>query len=113
MPSKEVRHVLGQVDHYVLLAILRLNSNAYGVSIRDEIEARTGQQISTGSIYLALDRLQRGGLIQARVGEPTAERGGRRKTYYQITARGVHAASTALKGLKSLATGTSLKGAFV
>lgn len=73
----------------VLLALIRLGDDAYGVPISDEIEASSGRSVSVGSVYITLDRLERKGLVSARLGEPTAERGGRAKTYFRATAKGL------------------------
>jgi DNA-binding PadR family transcriptional regulator len=86
MPSPAV---LGGVELLVLLALIRLGDDAYGVPISDEIEATSGRSVSVGSVYITLDRLERKGLVSARLGEPTAERGGRAKTYFRPTAKGL------------------------
>jgi len=72
----------------VLLAVMRLGSNAYGVMVRREIENTTGRDISIGAVYATLVRLESKGLIKSFTGEPTAERGGRAKRYFQMTADG-------------------------
>ena len=79
---------LGEFEHLVLLALLRLDDRAYGMTIRQDIEDRTGRAISLGAVYTTLDRLERKGLIRHRVGLPTAERGGRRKKLYQLEPAG-------------------------
>jgi DNA-binding PadR family transcriptional regulator len=86
MPSSAV---LGGVELLVLLALIRLGDDAYGVPISDELEATSGRSVSVGSVYITLDRLERKGLVSARLGEPTAERGGRAKTYFRPTAKGL------------------------
>ena len=73
----------------VLLAVLRLGDDAYGVPISHEIERRTRREAALGSVYAALERLQDKGLVTSRLGERTAERGGRAKRYFRLTARGV------------------------
>ncbi len=79
---------LGSLEHIVLLAVTRLGSNAYGVTVRREIESATGRDISIGAVYTTLVRLESKGLIQSQTGEPTAERGGRAKRYFRMTADG-------------------------
>jgi len=79
----------------VLAAVARLKSNAYGVSIADEVSKREGREVSYGSVHVMLSRLREGGLVTAKMGEPTAERGGRRKRYYEITGAGQRALSEA------------------
>jgi PadR family transcriptional regulator, regulatory protein PadR len=81
--------VLGGVELLVLLALIRLGDDAYGVPIADEIEASWGRIVSIGSVYITLDRLERKGLVSSRLGEPTAERGGRAKTYFRPTTKGL------------------------
>ena len=75
---------LGEFEQVVLLAALRLGDEAYAVSIRQEIESRTGRSVSRGAIYVTLDRLEKKGLLKSRLADPTAERGGRAKRYYEI-----------------------------
>ena len=75
----------------VMLALLRLGDGAYGVSVRREIEARTGREVSIGAIYATLERLETKGFVRSRLGESTAERGGRSKRFFRITGKGAAA----------------------
>ena len=79
---------LGSLEHIVLLAVMRLGSNAYGMTVRREIESATGRDISIGAVYATLGRLESKGFIRSCAGEPTAERGGRAKRYFDMTAEG-------------------------
>ena len=79
---------LGSLEHVVLLAVMRLDSNAYGMTVRREIESATGRDISIGAVYATLGRLESKGYIRSYAGEPTAERGGRAKRYFCMTAEG-------------------------
>jgi PadR family transcriptional regulator, regulatory protein PadR len=79
---------LGSLEHIVLLAVMRLSSNAYGMTVRTEIESATGRDISIGAVYATLGRLESKGFIRSFTGEPTAERGGRAKRYFRMTADG-------------------------
>jgi len=79
---------LGNFEQLVLLALLRLGDNAYGVSIRREIEETGKQRTSFGAVYTTLDRIEAKGYVKSRTGEATPERGGRAKRYYRITAAG-------------------------
>jgi PadR family transcriptional regulator, regulatory protein PadR len=88
-----------------MLAILRQNPNAYGVSIRDEIKARTGKDYSIGTIYAALERLEERGYVSSREGEATAVRGGRRKLYFTITGAGQRSLSASLRTTDALRRG--------
>ena len=83
--------LLSRTEEIVLLAVYRLVGKAYGVTIRREIGANTGIEFSVGAVYVPLERLTRRGLLQASAGQPTAERGGRSKRYYQITPDGLAA----------------------
>ena len=83
------RDSLGELEHLILLAILRLGPNAYGVPILEDIEERSGRSVNPGSVYPTLDRLERKGLVRSRLGEVTHERGGRAKRYYAIEAAGL------------------------
>jgi DNA-binding PadR family transcriptional regulator len=82
---------LGDTEHLVLLAILRLGREAYGVPILEEVAARSGRQVSKATVYVALKRLERKGLLASRLGEATAERGGRAKRYFRLRAAGLQA----------------------
>jgi PadR family transcriptional regulator PadR len=79
---------LGDFEHLVLLALLRLGPDAYGTSIRREIEAHTGRSVSVGALYTALDRLERKGYATSSLADPTPERGGRAKRYYALSPLG-------------------------
>jgi PadR family transcriptional regulator PadR len=79
---------LGSLEHIVLLAVMRLGSNGYGMTVRREIESATGRDISIGAVYATLVRLESKGLVKSHTGEPTAERGGRAKCHFRMTADG-------------------------
>jgi PadR family transcriptional regulator len=79
---------LGEFEQFILYAILALGPEAYGAAIHREIQARTGRSILIGAIYTVLDRLETRGLVHSSVGEPTAERGGRRRKYYTLLPEG-------------------------
>jgi len=82
---------LGAFEHLLLLALVRLGDDTYGVPIRTEIERRTGRLVSPGAIYTALDRLERRGLVRSHLDEPTPVRGGKRKRCYRLTPAGARA----------------------
>ena len=82
---------LGEFEHVVLLAVLRLGDSAYAVSIRDEIERRTDRRVSRGAVYVTLDRLETKGYLRSWLADPTAERGGRAKRFYGLRPRAVSA----------------------
>ena len=79
---------LGEFEHVVLLALMRLGQDAYGTTIRREIESNTGRSVSVGALYTALERLERRGLVGTRIGDPSPERGGRARRYYRLEAAG-------------------------
>jgi PadR family transcriptional regulator, regulatory protein PadR len=83
------RELLGNFELMVLLALIRLGEDAYGVPISQAIEESTGRDVLVGSVYAALERLEEKGFVSSRVGEPTPERGGRAKRYFRITAKGL------------------------
>ena len=82
------RHALGEFEHLILLAILRLGDDAYGVSILSEVEERTNRRVSQAATYIALQRLEKKALVAARIGEASDERGGRAKRYFEVTEAG-------------------------
>jgi len=96
---------LGAFDLMVLLALIRLHDEAYGVSIARTIEENTGQSVALATVYVTLGRLEKKGLIASRMGEPTAERGGRAKRYFRITGKGVREVKVARRLLTTLWTG--------
>ena len=82
---------LGEFEELVLLTIGALQDNAYGVSIKNEIEGKTERRASIGALHSALNRLEKKGFVHSSLGGAKAERGGRRKRYYTITQAGEHA----------------------
>ena len=83
------RDQLGNFELMVILALIRLGDNAYGVPICEELEKRTGRDVAIGSVYAALERLEDKGFVTSEIGEPTPERGGRAKKYFRVTGRGL------------------------
>ena len=96
---------LGELEQLVLIALLRLVHEGYGVSVREELASRGGRVVSLGTVYTTLLRLEAKGLVAARLGEPTAERGGRRKKLYAVTAAGRSALGRSLATLRKLSHG--------
>jgi PadR family transcriptional regulator, regulatory protein PadR len=82
---------LGDIEHLVLLAILRLGREAYGIPILDEVSARSGRDVSRATVYVALKRLEQKGLVSSRLGDSTPERGGRAKRFFRIKPAGLKA----------------------
>lgn len=96
---------LGEFEQLVLLAILRLGVNAYGMALRREIEERAGRKTSIGALYLTLDRMEQKGLIQSELGEATPERGGRAKRFYTVNSSGREALEQSLAAVRRMAEG--------
>jgi len=82
---------LGDIEHLVLLAILRLGKEAYGIPILDEVSARSGREVSRATVYVALKRLEGKGLVTSKLGESTPERGGRAKRFFKLKPSGLKA----------------------
>jgi PadR family transcriptional regulator, regulatory protein PadR len=99
---------IGQLEQHVLLAILRLQPVAYGISIQQELLARTEREYSIGAIYAVLDKLERKGFVSPKQGEATAQRGGRAKLYFNLTAPGQAALRASLNAIKALISDTPL-----
>jgi len=96
---------LGEFEQLVLFAVLRLADDAYGVRIRQEIEARTGRPVSAGAIYTTLGRLESRGYVDSNIGETAPARGGRRRKYYRLLAEGATALQRAYEHVQDMATG--------
>jgi len=96
---------LGEFEQIVLLAVLRLGGNAYGVTIWEEIEKRTGRPVMIGAVYATLERLEAKRYLSSRIGDPTPERGGKAKRYFKITAQGVAALERSRRMLSSMWVG--------
>src|SRR5215470_13812453 len=93
---------IDRIEELVLLAVIRLHPNGYGVSIRDVIEKHAHRRYSFGTIYAALDRLESKGFVTSKEGEPEKKRGGRRKLFFTITGEGRIALDHARNALVSL-----------
>ena len=102
------RDYLGEFEHIVVLALLRLSDRAYGVTVRQEIASRISREVSIGAIYATLDRLERKGYVKSVLGDPTPERGGRSKRYFRVTAKGVAAVNRTHRALHSMSEGLNL-----
>lgn len=102
------RQTLGQMEHLVLLIVVRLGNDAYGMRISEELADRVGRDVSIGSVYAALDRLERRGYVTSRVGDPTPQRGGRAKRYFAAERRGVEALADSRELLTDLWDGLEL-----
>ena len=99
------RDALSGLEEIVLLAVMRLGPDSYGVTIREEIGERTGRDVSLGSIYPTLDRLEDQGLVRSRRGDPTGERGGRSRRHFQLMPPGLEALRRARREVTSMWAG--------
>lgn len=102
--------VLGEFEQLVLLALMRQGLDGYGVSIAADIGERTGRDVSIGAVYKTLDRLETKGWVVSRLGDPTPERGGRRKKHFRLSAMGGRVLRQSMAGLRSMTDG--LESAF-
>lgn len=103
------RFSIGDFEHLILLALLRLGPEVYRMSIRQVIEARTGRTISAGALHTALTRLENRGFVTSRLGEPTPTRGGRRKRLYSLRPAGEEAVARASESLRQMASGLGVR----
>lgn len=98
---------MGEFEQLVLLAILRLGDDAYGMEVRAEIEACTGRDVSYGAVYTTLDRLERKGWVAHELGAPTPERGGRAKKYFRVERAGREALRDTRRALEIMWDGVT------
>lgn len=83
------RNALGELEHLILLAVVRLDHDAYGAAVIEEIESHTGREVSHAAVYIALQRLERKDMLTARDQEPAQGRGGRARRYFTVTDAGL------------------------
>lgn len=103
IPTREL--TLGDFEQLVLLAVLRLSPQAYGATIHRDIEHRTGRDLAIAAVYTTLDRLEKKGLLRSRVGEPTRERGGRSKKFYDLVPVGAEALAQSYRQYRHMVAG--------
>jgi DNA-binding PadR family transcriptional regulator len=97
--------ILAEFEQLVLIALVRIGHDAYGVTIADDIAERSQRPVSLGAVYKTLERLETKGLVASRVGEPTAERGGRRKKHFKVLAAGQRALKQSMATLRRMTDG--------
>jgi PadR family transcriptional regulator PadR len=102
------RDFLGEFEHIIVLALLRLEDQAYGVTVRQEIELRTEREVSIGAVYATLGRLETKGYVKSHRGDPTPQRGGRSKRFFRVTPKGVAAVNRTQRALESMTEGLGL-----
>ena len=98
---------VGEFEHLTLLAVFRLQDDAYGMRVRREIAERTGRDVSIGAVYATLDRLSEKGLVESALHDPTPERGGRAKRTFRLTGLGVASINRARQEIASMTEGLS------
>ena len=96
---------LGDLEQLVLLALLRLGPEAYGVAIAEALIERAGRPVTLGAVYKTLTRLEQKGYVRATMGDPTPERGGRRKRFYHLTPPGRKTLAASLDAIRRLSAG--------
>src|SRR5258708_14166118 len=99
--------MLGEFEYLLLTAAKRLGEEAYGASIRQEIEGATGRRCSIGALYTTLDRLEAKGFLKTWMGEATPQRGGRAKRMVRVTAKGVQEAKAFYNAVTQVSSGLS------
>lgn len=99
---------MGEFEQLVLLALLRMDNDAYGMEVREEIERRTAREVSYGAVYTTLDRLEQKGYVAHRMGEATPERGGRAKKYFRVLPEGRAALRATQQALQIMWEGVRL-----
>ena len=97
---------LGEFEYIVMLSLIRLGSDAYGMTIRQDIEERIGRATAVGAVYAALERLEAKQYISSREAETTRGRGSLSKTYYQVTASGKRAVQQTRAAFRTMEEGT-------
>lgn len=96
---------LGEFEKLVMLAVLHLGPEAYGATIIQEIEERTGRTVSAGAVYVALRRLEKKALVSSRLGKPCPQRGGRPKRFFAVNPEGIEALRRAQEDWTAMARG--------
>jgi len=104
MPDR-VTPILGEFEQLVLIALVRLGSDAYGATVRREIESRAGREVSISAVYTTLERMEQKGLVRSWIGEPTAQRGGRRRRHFEMLPLGARALKTAYRAFAGMTAG--------
>jgi PadR family transcriptional regulator PadR len=103
------QRLLGGFETLLLLAVIRLDKLAYGVTVREELKREAGKDVAVGAIYTGLDRLEQKGFVESWSGDPTPERGGRAKRFYRVTASGVRALKETQNAIRKLSSGLTLE----
>lgn len=97
--------LIGEFEQVVLLSLLRLGNGTWGAAIRRDVQERLGRDLPVSVVYVTLQRMETKGMVKSYIGEPTAERGGRRRRHYLIDTPGEHALGRSYRALKKMAEG--------
>ena len=97
--------LVGEFEQVVLLSLLRLGNGAWGAAIRRDIQQRIGRQLPVSVVYVTLPRMEKKGWVKSYVGDPTSERGGRRRRHYLIDTPGEHALGRSYRALRKMIEG--------
>lgn len=103
--TEHMETTLGEFEQLVLIAIVRLDEEAYGATIRREIEERTKRRLSISAVYTTLDRLERKGFVHSWIGDPTPQRGGRRRKHFGLQPAGARALRSAYNAFGAMTAG--------
>ena len=103
--SRSTPHILGEFEQIVMLALVRLGSDAYGATVCAEIERRSGRDVSVSAVHTTLERLEQKGLVKSRMGEPSPQRGGKRKRHYEVGALGMKSLQASYRSIRNMADG--------
>lgn len=106
MPSN--KKFLGEFEQVVLLALLRLKEQAYGAAIRQLLDEQINRDVAIGALYSTLERMEKKGLVTSKLGEATAERGGRAKRFFSVTAAGEGALKRSRSAMDTMWQGVSV-----
>jgi DNA-binding PadR family transcriptional regulator len=96
---------LGEFEQLVLIAVVRLGESAYGATIRRDIESRTARRLSISAVYTTLDRLEQKGCVRSWIGDPTPQRGGRRRKHFELLPLGARALKAAYRAYSGMTAG--------
>ena len=105
MPRTPPPSALGEFEQIVLMALLRIGAEAYGAVVCMEIEKRSGRTASLSAVHTTLERLEGKGLVRSRIGDPTPQRGGKRKRHYEVATLGMKALQASYRSIRKMADG--------
>ena len=101
---------LGEFEQLIMLALLRLKADAYGMRVRREIQGRTDRSVAIGSVYATLERLERKGYVRSSISAPEPIPGGRARKFFKVTQEGGRALLRAQEAIQRMTDGLSVRG---